>query len=121
MKIQIIRDVLDKKLLDRDGHRMGRVDGLVMRVPDHGQPRVTHIAIGGAVLASRVGSRTAVVTRWIATRWGPKRLAPIRIPWSAVMTAGRDIRVDADCEESGARAWELWAEKHIIDRIPGAG
>jgi hypothetical protein len=119
--VHIVRDVLDKKLFDRNNDRMGRVDGLIMQVPQRGQPRITHITIGGRPLAHRIGSRTAAVTRWIAERVGPKRLAPIRIPWSAVKTAGRDIRLDVDAIESGARAWETWIEKNIIDHIPGAG
>lgn len=119
--MHIVRDVLDKKLLDREGHRMGRVDGLIMRIPEKGQPRITHIAIGGSPLAKRIGSRTAAVMRKIARTIGPRRLAPIQIPWGSVITAGREIRLDVDSEESGAMAWELWIDKHVIGRIPGAG
>lgn len=119
--MHIIRDVLDKKLFDRNKERMGRVDGLIMQVPVRGQPRVTHILIGGRPLANRIGSRTAALSRWIAERIGPKRLSPLRIPWSAVKTAGRDIHLDVDARESGAMAWETWIEKHIIDHIPGSG
>ncbi len=100
---------------------MGRADGLVMRIPEKGQPRVTHITIGGRPLAHRIGSRTAAITRRIAQLIGPKRLAPIQIPWSAVITAGREIRLDVDCEESGAKAWERWIEKNVVGRIPGSG
>lgn len=119
--MHLIRDVLDKKLFDRDNCRMGRVDGLIMRVPEHGQPRITHISIGGRPLAGRIGSRTATLSRKVAEHFGPKRIAPVLIPWKAVTTAGRDIHLDVDAEESGAMAWEKWIEKHIIGRIPGAG
>jgi sporulation protein YlmC with PRC-barrel domain len=119
--MHLIRDVLDKKLFDRNNDRMGRVDGLIMQLPERSQPRITHITIGGRPLAQRIGSRTAALTRKIAEAIGPKRLTPVRIPWSLVKTAGRDIHLEVDAEESGAMAWEGWIEKHIIDHIPGAG
>jgi hypothetical protein len=45
----------------------------------------------------------------------------VRIPWSSVNTAGKDIHLDIDGDESGAMDWETWIDKHVIARIPGAG
>ena len=54
MRINLVRDVLDKKLLDNDEEEAGRVDGLVMSFGADTQPRITHIEVGGSTLAARV-------------------------------------------------------------------
>jgi hypothetical protein len=117
----LVRDVLDKKLLDRENCEMGRVDGLVMQLTDHSQPRVTHIQIGGATLWMRLHPAFARLSNRLARMWGPKRPEPVRIPWSRVVTAGRDIKLDVRAKETGAIDWEIWIARHIIKRIPGGG
>jgi sporulation protein YlmC with PRC-barrel domain len=119
--MDLVRDVLDKQLLDRQGKPMGRVDGLVMRVGDGSQPRVTHIEIGGATLASRLHPTFERVAKRLARLWGPGRPRPVRIPWSRIETVGRDIKLDVEAKETGAIAWEIWIARHIIERIPGSG
>jgi len=52
--VNLVRDVLDKKLIDREDCNMGRVSGLLMHVGETAQPRVTHILIGGPTLWSRL-------------------------------------------------------------------
>ncbi|HEY1952916.1 MAG TPA: hypothetical protein VGG76_08925 [Gemmatimonadaceae bacterium] len=119
--MKLVRDVLDKKLCDREGCPMGRVSGLVMHVGEHSQPRVTHIQIGGTTLWMRIHPALAKLADTLSGVWGPKRKAPIRIPWSRVESVGRDIKLDVDAKETGAIDWEVWLAKHIIERIPGAG
>ena len=119
--MDLVRDVLDKQLIDREGGPMGRVDGLVMHFGEKSQPRITHIEIGGATLSARLHPVFERLWRTVARIWGPERLEPVRIPWSRVKTIGRDIKLDVAAVESGALAWELWIARHIIGRIPGSG
>jgi sporulation protein YlmC with PRC-barrel domain len=119
--MDLVRDVLDKLLLDREGFPMGRVDGLVMHVGERTQPRITHIEIGGTTLWARLHPSFERIAIGLAHKWGPKRSGPVRIPWSRVETVGRDIKLDVEAKETGAIAWEIWIARHIIGRIPGSG
>jgi len=119
--MDLIRDVLDKKLVDREDCDMGRVSGLLMHVGEKTQPRVTHILIGGPTLWMRVNPVLGRISKRLGRVWGPKRSEPVRIPWSRVETIGRDIKLDVVAKETGALDWELWLAKHVIEHIPGGG
>jgi sporulation protein YlmC with PRC-barrel domain len=119
--MNLVRDVLDKELLDRDEEPMGRADGLMMHVGKHSQPRITYIEVGGPVLWDRVHPVLGRLARRLASSWGPKRREQVRIPWSRVKTVGRDIKLDVAAKETGAIDWEVWIARHIIERIPGSG
>lgn len=119
--MKLIRDVLDKKLIDREGCRMGRVSGLVMHVGEKSQPRITHIVVGGATLWTRIHPALGHLATRLSQLWGPHRKEPVRIPWSRVDTVGRDVKLDVEAKETGALDWELWLARHIIERIPGGG
>jgi hypothetical protein len=119
--MDLVRDVLDKKLIDREDCEMGRVDGLVMQFGEDSQPRITHIEIGGKTLWMRLHPAFARLAIKLSKLWGPKRDGPVRIPWSRVMTTGKQIKLDVEAKETGAIDWEIWIARHIIERIPGGG
>jgi sporulation protein YlmC with PRC-barrel domain len=119
--MDLVRDVLDKQLIDREGGPMGRADGLVMHYGVKSQPRITHIEIGGTALSARLPPPLKQVWRRFAQIWGPRRVKPVRIPWSRVQTIGRDIKLDVAAAESNALAWEVWIARHVIEHIPGSG
>ena len=119
--MDLVRDVLDKKLIDRENCPMGRVDGLVLHAGERSQPRITHIEIGGTTPWMRLHPAIARLSARLARMWGPKRSEPIRIPWARVMTLGNDIKLDVRAKDTGALDWEIWIARHIIERIPGGG
>ncbi len=119
--MNLVRDVFDKKLIDREDCPMGRVSGLVMRVSENAPPRVTHILIGGPTLWMRVHPVFGRMSNLLARIWGPRRGEAIRIPWTRVETIGRDVKLDVKAKETGALDWEIWIARHIIERIPGGG
>lgn len=119
--MNLVRDVLDRKLVDREDCDMGRVDGIVMQLGEHSQPRITHIMIGGTTPWMRLHPALAKLAEKLARAWGPRRAEPVRIPWSRVVTTGKDIRLDVEARETGAIDWEIWIARHIIERIPGGG
>ena len=119
--MDLVRDVMDQKLLDREDCEMGRVDGLVMQMGESSQPRITHIQIGGTTSWMRLHPAFARLAARLAQVWGPKRKDSVRIPWSRVMTIGRDIKLDVRAREAGAIDWEIWIARPIIERIPGGG
>ena len=119
--MDLVRDVMDQKILDREDCEMGRVDGLVMQVGERSQPRITHIQIGGTTPWMRLHPAFARLAARLARMWGPKRKEPVRIPWSRVISTGRDVKLDVRVRETGAIDWEIWIARHIIERIPGGG
>jgi hypothetical protein len=119
--MNLIRDVLDKELLDCEEEPMGRVDGLVMHAGKSSQPRVTHIEVGGAAPWERVHPVFGRLAQRLARLWGPKRREQVRIPWSHVQTVGRDIKLDIEARGTGAIDWEIWLARHVIEHIPGSG
>ena len=119
--MHLIRDVLDKKLIDREECPMGRVSGLVIQLGENTQPHISHILIGGPTVWERVHPALARLSIRLAKLWGPKRGEPVKIPWSRVLTVGKDVKLDVEAKETGALDWEIWVARHIIERIPGGG
>ena len=118
--MELVRDCLDKQLIDRNGRKMGRVDGVVMEFERGVRPRVAFLEVGAVTQARRLNSRLAKWVERISKGWKVDRNDPFRIPWSKVVLSGIDVTVDVDAEETPALAWEKWLRRKIIGRIPGA-
>jgi hypothetical protein len=117
--MNLVRDCLDNRLLDRSGHPLGHIDGIVMTIEGDRQPRITAIEVGSVAQARRLGPR---IGRWVerlSTRWGRMRPNPYRIAWSALTFGPHDVRVDVAAADMPVLAWERWLRKHVISRIPG--
>ncbi len=121
MKLDLVRDVLDKQLVDRFGTMMGRADGVVIELRDGEPPVVDHLQLGAVVLAARVGRPAERLVNWFRQHVRVRRNAVqiIRWPLVAEMTA-HHIKIDIDGQETEAFDWEKWLRKKIVERIPGA-
>ncbi len=116
----VIRDILDKQLVDRHQRRMGKVDGLVLEWREDQPPRLAYIEVGAMTLGRRLHPR---LERWAAAierRLGVGKGEPYRIPFAKVRSIGLNIGVDLDVRETPVLAWQRWVRNHIIRRIPGA-
>ena len=79
--MDLIRDVLDNQIVDREGRNMGRVDGIVGELRP-GQPvRVACIELGPPTLAGRLHPRLG--------EWVEKRMPSLCIRVSFPSLAGR--------------------------------
>ena len=74
-QIDIIRDILDKQLVDREDTEMGRVDGIVLSIDD-GAPRIDHFELGFVVLARRLHPRLERWLQALRSRWTVRRTEP---------------------------------------------
>ena len=117
--MHIVRDVLDKKLLDADGCEMGRIDGVVLELPDQGPPRLVRLEMGGEILAERVARWLVRPVRWMADKFSPRKERIVAIDWRHVKRMGRDIHLDIRADETEALAWEHLLAERFISRIPG--
>ncbi|RUW38459.1 MULTISPECIES: hypothetical protein [unclassified Mesorhizobium] len=120
--MDLVRDILDKQVIDREQVKIGKVDGLVAELRQGKPPRIVAIELGSIALARRLGARPG---RWMAglsARLGGKRHGePHRIAWNKVRDIGIDIEFDIDVRETAIFDWQNWLRDHVVGRIPGAG
>lgn len=119
--MDLIRDVLDNQIVDRNQRQMGKVDGIVIECKDGEPPRVAYLEVGIPTLARRLHPR---LQRWVIalqSKWGARQDQPFQIPFSKVRDVGIDVEVDLEAEETPALGYEQWLRENIIKRIPGAG
>jgi hypothetical protein len=121
-KLHLIRDVLDKQLVDSETVPLGRVDGIVLLVAsDRTQPRVIQIESGVATLLRRLSTRWARWVQWLGRQLGVRWRAPVRIGWAKIDTIGREVMLKTRADNSPLLARERWLRDHLIRHIPGNG
>ncbi len=119
--MDLIRDILDKQLVDRRETKIGKVDGLVAELREGEPPRVAFIEVGSVALARRLGPRLAqLVSRLCARLGGEAHREPYRIAWQKVRDIGVDIELDLEVHETTVFDWQDWLRDHVIGKIPGA-
>src|SRR5215211_5937703 len=92
--MDLVRDMLDKKVVDRNGRDMGRVDGIVLGVDALEPPSVLALELGPAVLAARVRPWFG---RWVAAfeyAFGVAEGRPVRILVKDILHVHNQIKVD---------------------------
>ena len=110
--MDLVRDILDARLLDRHERSIGRVDGVVLEIREQQPPRVVALCVGARTLAHRLHPRLA---RWF-------RSEPVRIPLHTIRDIGVDIEVSLDAaREPDLLRWEKWLVRRVIAKIPGGG
>ena len=112
--VHLVREVLDKQLLDRERRRFGKVDGIVIAVQDGARPRVTALETGAAVQLARLSTR---LMRW--ARPLARRTDTTRIPIQAVVEIGKEVAVDIDARRTPAWRIERWLADRVFARVPG--
>jgi sporulation protein YlmC with PRC-barrel domain len=113
--VDVVRDVLDKSVIDRNGREMGRVDGILLH-QEAGQPaHLTAILIGPSVLADRLHSRLGRMIRALERRFGVDRDRPTRIDFSEIDGIDRKVRVRLTISDTAVgaieqrlRSWVRW-------------
>ena len=119
-RIDLVRDVLDKQIVDAEETKMGRVDGIVLAVGD-GQPRIDHLELGFAVLARRLHPRIEGWLQRLRDRWSVRRSARQVIPWAKVSDLNvHYVQVDLKAWDTPAFDWERAARK-VVSKMPGSG
>jgi sporulation protein YlmC with PRC-barrel domain len=116
----LLRDVLDKQLLDAKGVKIGRVDGLVLAFSPGVQPRVAFLELGPETLARRLRSSwTSALLRIGAIAAGRAPEQPFRIPWDKITDIGNDIEVAVEAEATPLASWHRRLRSQLLSRIPG--
>jgi len=119
-RIDLVRDLLDKQIVDAEETRMGRVDGVVLAVEGDEQPRIDHLELGFTVLARRIHPRIEQWLHALRERWSVRRSARQIVPWSKVTALNpHHLQVDFKALDTPAFDWER-AARELIKKIPGS-
>jgi hypothetical protein len=118
--LPLARDVLDKQVLDPDGCKVGKVDGIVLALRERRPPRVIAMEIAQATAWRRVHHRLGDVADWLRTKFEPGRQdrSP-RILFEHFVRGGIDVHIDIPWKRTRALVWEDWLERRVIAKIPG--
>jgi sporulation protein YlmC with PRC-barrel domain len=118
--MDLVRDVLDKQLVDREGTPLGRVDGLVLELRGDEPPRVDAFELGAVVLARRLHPRLESWVQRIRARLSVRKTARYRIPWEKVQEIHlKHIQVDVRAIDTPAFDWERWLRRKVVRHLPG--
>ncbi|EJC83239.1 hypothetical protein Rleg4DRAFT_7040 [Rhizobium leguminosarum bv. trifolii WSM2297] len=116
----LIRDVLDKQMVDKEQNRIGKADGLVLSLSDGDAPKVAFIEMGSLTLSRRLGYRSHRFLRWLyRTAGADDNATAFRVPWEKVRNVAIDIEVNVDRRETPLEQCQDWLKRHVITRIPG--
>jgi len=104
--MDLVRDLLDKKVVDRNGREMGRVDSIVLDVRGNRPPRAVAIELGPAILFARV---RPFLGRWVAAlelAFGIGEGRPTRIAVTQIIDITDHVKVDVAIGETSAGSLE---------------
>jgi sporulation protein YlmC with PRC-barrel domain len=104
--MDLVRDMLDKRVVDRNGREMGRVDGIILSIRPGEAPSVLALELGPAVLAARL---SPLFGRWVAALehgFGVDAGRPVRIPFKAILHVHNQIKIDLAFGETPAATIE---------------
>jgi len=120
--MDLVRDMLDKEVMDRHGREMGRADSVVLEIRQGAPPRVVAIDVGPSVLLARVAM---FLGRWVTGLEHALGIAegrPVRIPFEEILDQELEkedhIKVDLAAGETAAAALESRA-RTWFSGIPG--
>ncbi len=105
-ELDLARDVLDRLLIDRERHEMGRVDGIALELRDDAAPRVSALEVGAGVIGWRLSPMLGRLAEGLEHMIGLGGSRPLRVPFSAVKAIDLEIRLDVLADETPATLLE---------------
>jgi sporulation protein YlmC with PRC-barrel domain len=116
--MDLVRDLLDKRVVDRNGRDMGRVDGFVLDVPVGEAPRVAAFELGPSVLAHRLSPRLGRLVRGLEVAFGIADGRPLRIPFRDILDIAQHVTVDRAFGDTSASSVERRVRSWLTS-LPG--
>ena len=117
--------LLDQQLVDAENRPVGRVDDVVLEIPDGGgPPEITGVRTGAQALGDRLGGVTGRLMASVAARLRADRRAgePVTIPANLVTLDANLVTLTVPVRElPDTIGLERWLAQHVIEGLPGAG
>jgi hypothetical protein len=117
--VHLVRDLLDKAVIDQNGREMGRVDRVVLEVGQGAPSRVAAIEIGASALGYRLGRRCGACAAALLHALGVDKGQPLRIHVSQIVDVTEEVKVDLAFGKTAAANVERKARR-VISALPGA-
>ncbi len=120
------KHVVDNELLDRRGLRAGKVDDLLLEIPEPAadgalpEPRVVAIISGPLALSRNMPRWVFRLVRWLYHLAGVADPHPLETPWERVTAIDVTVHVDIDREHEEMMALQNAVNRRFLRRIPGA-
>lgn len=113
----LFRDVMDKELVDCDGHKIGKVDDLVLKLGTGELPAVQAILTGHGASTPLVPAFLGQATQWVEERLLNLPIQPFTVGWEHVTYIDVVVHLDLDREKDGfldteGAIWNRWI-KHL--------
>jgi sporulation protein YlmC with PRC-barrel domain len=113
---------MDKELVDRHGHKAGKVDDIVLQLQPGELPVVHAILTGHGALLPILPSFVARLAGWLERRiLGVDTIEPQTVAWEHVTSIDVAVHLDVDREEAGLMHTEGVISRRYIARLPGTG
>lgn len=116
--MHLVRDLLDKEIVDRNGRVMGRVDRVIIDAAD-GSVRVVAIEVGAPALAARLGPLLGRCVTGLLHACGVSDGQPVRIHVTQILGVMDRVTVDLAFGETAAANVER-ALRRLVAGLPGA-
>ena len=116
--MHLVRDLLDKEIVDRNGRLMGRVDRVVIEAHDASM-RVVAIEVGAAALADRLGHVLGRCATGLLHALGVSDGQPVRIHVNRILDITDKVKVDLAFGETAAANVERKL-RGLVGALPGA-
>jgi sporulation protein YlmC with PRC-barrel domain len=117
--LDLVRDLLDKHVIDRDGATVGKVDTIVLELREGKPPRVAALEIGSVAVARRLHAGLGTIVAGMQRLVGAGDGEALRVSFPEVQEIGREVRVDVRVADTPALAWERWLRRTVVRHLPG--
>jgi hypothetical protein len=117
--VDVVRDVLDKSVIDRNGREMGRVDGILVELRPNQPVHLTAVLIGPAALGDRLHPAVGRLVRLIERSFGVDQDRPARIAFAGIDAIDTKIRLRMTITETAVAAVEQRLRSWVL-RLPGS-
>ena len=117
--MDVVRDVLDKAVIDRNGREMGRIDGILLEQQPDQPLRLAAVLIGPAALGDRVHPRLGRLVRWIERRFGVDHNRPARVEFADIEHIETKVRLRLTISDTAVAAVEQRLRSWLL-RLPGS-
>ena len=117
--MELVRDCLDKLIVDPHGRPLGRADGIILNISERRQPQIAFLEIGPLTRLRRSSKTLTSLYQKLARVFGVLDVTSHRIPWQKAVSTSLEIVVAEDASESPALEFERWLKRKVIGKIPG--